>query len=542
MNRDDAMRTILDRTEPWDVIIVGGGATGLGAGVDAASRGYSTLVIDQHDFAKGTSSRSTKLIHGGVRYLAQGRIGLVRTALRERELLLRNAPHLVHDLPFIVPAYSPWELPFYFAGLKTYDLLAGRLARGRSRLLSRRATLDRVPVLMPDRLAGGIVYHDCQFDDARLAITLAQTLTDLGGAAVNYVRMTGLLKKSEKLCGVLAIDTESERELEIRGSAVVNAAGVFVDQVMAMDRPSAPRLITPSQGIHVVLERSALESDCAVVVPHTDDRRILFAIPWHGKVLLGTTDTPVAETSLEPRPLADELDFLLENAARYLRTVPCASPILSVFAGLRPLVGGTKTQKTAAVSRDHHLEISPSGLVTITGGKWTTYRHMGEMTIDAAARAAGLPERRSRTRELPLHGWCAALDVQSPLAVYGGDQQGIRDLAAAQPALNEPLHPRLSCIAAEVVWGARHEMARTVEDVLSRRTRSLLLDARASIEAAARVARLLADELGRSDAWAASQVAEFTELAGGYLPQRRSWPDSLDSAGGKGDDRRRKPV
>jgi glycerol-3-phosphate dehydrogenase len=518
MNRDDAIRTIQDRTDPWDVVIIGGGATGLGAGVDAASRGYATLVVEQHDFAKGTSSRSTKLIHGGVRYLAQGRLGLVRTALHERELLLRNAPHLVHDLPFVVPAYSWWELPFYFAGLKTYDLLAGRLSRGRSRLLSRRETLDRVPALVPDRLTGGILYHDCQFDDARLAITLAQTLTDLKGTAVNYVRVTGLVKNSGTVCGVQAVDSETGREFEIRARVVVNATGAFVDDILKMDDPTARPLITPSQGIHVVLERKALASDCAVVVPHTDDRRILFAIPWHDKVLLGTTDTPVAATSLEPRPRADELDFLLENAARYLTTVPGASPILSVFAGLRPLVGGTKSQRSAAVSRDQHLEISPTGLVTIAGGKWTTYRHMGETTIDAAACAAGLPERKSGTRELPLHGWCSGGDAESPLAVYGADKQAIRDLAASQPAWNEPIHPRLSCIAAEVVWAVRHEMARTVEDVLSRRTRALLLDARAAIESAVGVSRLMATELGRGAEWAASQAAGFTEVARGYLP------------------------
>jgi glycerol-3-phosphate dehydrogenase len=314
------------------------------------------------------------------------------------------------------------------------------------------------------------------------------------------------------------IDVETGRECEIRGRVVVNATGAFVDQVLRMDDATALPLITPSRGIHVVLERHALAGDCAVVVPHTDDRRILFAIPWHGKVLIGTTDTPVAETTLEPRPLAAELDFLLENAARYLTTIPRASEILSMFAGLRPLVGGTRSQRTAAVSRDQHLEVSPSGLVTITGGKWTTYRHMGEATIDAAARAAGLPERESGTRELPLHGWCPAGEGQSPLAVYGADQQAIRDISASQPSLNEPLHRRLPCVAAEVVWAARHEMARTVEDVLSRRTRALLLDARASLESAAVVAGLLSDELGHSREWAQTQVTEFTDLAKGYLP------------------------
>jgi glycerol-3-phosphate dehydrogenase len=519
MNRDDALRTVLERKEPWDIIVIGGGATGLGAGVEAAARGYSTLVIEQHDFAKGTSSRSTKLIHGGVRYLAQGHLGLVRTALLERELLLRNAPHLVHDLSFVVPAYRFWELPLYFAGLKTYDLLAGKLGRGRSRWLSQKETLARASTLVTRNLRGGILYHDCQFDDARLAIALARTVLDLGGTAVNYVRVTGLLKTSGKVSGVQATDVETGREIEIHGRAVVNATGVFVDEVLRMDDAAAIALITPSQGIHIVLDRQALPGDCAVVVPHTDDSRILFAIPWHGKVLIGTTDTPVRDATLEPRPLADELGFLLENAARYLTTLPQPSEILSIFAGIRPLVSGGARQRTASVSRDQHLETSPSGLVTITGGKWTTYRHMGEETIDAAAQVAGLPSKPSRTRELPLHGWSTDGRAGDALAIYGTDRQVIRDIAAADPALLEPLHYRLPYPKAEVVWAARQEMARTVEDVLSRRTRALLLDARASIEAAPLVAELLANELGRSADWANAQVEAYATLARGYLPQ-----------------------
>jgi glycerol-3-phosphate dehydrogenase len=518
MNRDDALRTVLDRKEPWDVVIIGGGATGLGAGVEAAARGYATLLLEQHDFAKGTSSRSTKLIHGGVRYLAQGHIGLVRTALHERELLLRNAPHLVHDLPFVVPAYSWWELPLYFAGLKTYDFLAGSLGRGRSRLLSRTETLAQASALVAANLRGGILYHDCQFDDARLAVTLARTLFDLGGTAVNYMRVNALLKTSGKVCGVQAIDVESGREMEIQGRAVVNATGAFVDQVLRMDDVTEHTLITPSQGIHIVLDRRTLPGACAIVVPHTDDSRILFAIPWHGKVLIGTTDTPVHDAALEPRPLAEELNFLLENAARYLTTLPPAAEILSIFAGIRPLVAGGARQRTASVSRDQHLETSRSGLVTITGGKWTTYRHMAEETIDAASRVAGLPERPSRTRELPLHGWCAEVATDDPLAVYGTDRQAIRDIAAANPTLLEPVHPRLPYVKAEVVWAARQEMARTIEDVLSRRMRALLLDARASVAAAPVVAGIMAGELGRSDAWAQEQVAEFTALVKGYLP------------------------
>lgn len=519
MNRDQALRTIADRRDPWDVLVIGGGATGLGAAVDAASRGHSTLLVEQHDFAKGTSSRSTKLIHGGVRYLAQGRLGLVRTALSERDLLLRNAPHLVHDLKFIIPAYALWELPFYFAGLKTYDMLSGQSGRGRSLWLSRRETLARVPTLVRDNLRGGILYHDCQFDDARLALALARTLADLGGTAVNYVRVTGLLKEADKVCGIRACDDETGRVCEIRARAIVNATGVFSDHILQMDEAHPRPLITPSQGIHVVLDRAALPGDCAVVVPHTDDRRILFAIPWHGRVLVGTTDTPVEGTSLEPRPLEEELEFLLSNAARYLTTIPDRTDILSIFAGLRPLVAGKQSRNTAKASRDHHIEVSPSGLVTIAGGKWTTYRHMGEEAVDTAQRTAGLPVRKSETRTLRLHGWCADADLVAPLAIYGSDAAGVRKLALEDPRLGEKLHFKLPYLKAEVVWAARHEMARTVEDVLARRTRALLLDAKASIETAVTVAELLAAELGRTPEWARQQVQEFTEVASGYFAE-----------------------
>jgi glycerol-3-phosphate dehydrogenase len=518
MNRDEAARVVRERDEAWDVVVIGGGATGLGAAVDAAARGYSTLLLEQHDFAKGTSSRSTKLIHGGVRYLAQGRLGLVRTALDERERLLRNAPHIVCDRPFLIPAYAWWERPFFLAGLKLYDLLAGRMGRGRSRMLSRGETLERIPTLAAANLRGGILYHDCQFDDARLAIALVRTLFDLGGTALNYAPVAELSKREGRVCGVRARDLEAGEEFDIRARVVINATGVFADRILEMDDPRARPLVRPSQGMHIVLERAFLPSDCAIVVPHTEDRRVLFAIPWHGKTLIGTTDTPVAEPSLEPRPLAGEIGYLLRHAGRYLSITPTRSDVLSVFAGLRPLVAGRSSQRTAAVSRDHRIEVTPSGLVTIAGGKWTTYRHMGETVVDVAVCVGKLSPAPSKTRDLRLHGWRAEADARPSLSVYGSDAEAVRGLAAAQSALGELLHPRLPYLKAEVVWAARHEMARTVEDVLSRRTRALLLDAKASFEAAWAVAELLAAELGRSAAWKASQVAEFESLARGYLP------------------------
>lgn len=516
MNRDQALRTLRDRDEPWDLVVIGGGATGLGAAVDAASRGYETLVLEQHDFAKGTSSRSTKLIHGGLRYLAQGRLGLVRSALREREFLRRNAPHLVHDIPFIIPAYAAWERPLYFAGVAAYDLLAGHLRRSGSRWLSRTETLEMAQTLAPRGLRGGILYHDCQFDDARLAVTLAQTLTDLGGTAVNYVRVEGFTKQAGRIDAVLARDLETKQDFEIRARVVINATGVFADQVLRMDDARRPRMVIPSQGIHIVLGRDFLPGQCAVVVPRTDDGRILFAIPWHGKVLVGTTDTAVEEPALEPRPLADEIEFLLRHAGRYLAPAPTRADVLSVFAGLRPLVAGKRFRGTALMPRDHHIEVSPSGLVTIAGGKWTTYRLMGEQVVDRAAGAGGLPPYPSRTRLLKLHGGSAPTDLPEEMSRYGSDAAAVRDLVRVDPELAELLHPRLSCLKAEVIWAARCEMARTVEDVLARRTRALFLDARASGEAAPAVARLLAAELRRSSDWVQAQIAEFTALANGY--------------------------
>jgi glycerol-3-phosphate dehydrogenase len=506
--------------DTWDVVVIGGGATGLGVAVESAARGYTTLLLEQSDFAKGTSSRSTKLVHGGVRYLQQGDVSLVLEALHERGLLIQNAPHLVHHLPFVVPVYDWWEGPFYGIGLKLYDALAGRLGLGPSRNLSREETLERIPTVEPDGLRGGVIYYDGQFDDSRLAVTLACTLADLGGTPLNYVRVTGLLRSDRggtgAIEGVRAVDEESGREMEIRARVVVNATGVFTDQVRRMDDPGAGSMVTASQGVHIVLDRTFLPGDSAIMVPHTSDGRVLFAVPWHGRVIVGTTDTPVPEASLEPRALDEEVEFLLTHAIRYLTRDPLASDVLSVFAGLRPLVGSPDSE-TKAISRDHTLVVSPSGLVTITGGKWTTYRRMGADTVTQAAIVAGLPERESGTEHLKLHGWTNEVDPTEPWSVYGTDWLDLEALERARSELAHRLHPSLPYRASEVVWAARFELARTVEDVLSRRLRALLLDARASVEMAPRVAELLAEELGHGSAWEEGQVAAYTELAQGYV-------------------------
>ena len=516
MKRGELLQQIAGDTL-WDMIVIGGGATGLGTALEASSRGYHTLLLEQGDFAQGTSSRSTKLIHGGVRYLQQGNLSLVLEALRERGLLIRNAPHLVHNQSFVVPLYDWWEGPFYGIGLKLYDILAGRLGLGPSRLLTRQETRQLIPTVEPQGLKGGVSYHDGQFDDARLAISLALTIADLGGAALNYLPVTGIIRQDGLVVGVEAHDRETGRPFRIRGRVVINAAGPFVDSVRRMVAPGSRDLISPSQGVHLVLDGSFLSGESAIMVPHTDDGRVLFAVPWHGRTIVGTTDTAIPAATFEPRPLPEEISFLLAHAARYLTRHPGRADVLSVFAGIRPLVRSDAGGDTASLSRDHTLIVESSGLVTIAGGKWTTYRKMGEDTVSASAQVAGLGERPSVSSDLRIHGWQEGGDPADPLLVYGSDRTGLEGLLAEDPAWREPLHPGLPYCLAQVIWGVRFEGARTVEDILARRTRALLLDARASMAAAPLVAGLVARELGRERTWQDAQVAAFSKLAKGYL-------------------------
>lgn len=517
MNRNEMISRIRHAQRPWDFVIIGGGATGLGCAIEAASRGYQTLLLEQDDFSKGTSSRSTKLIHGGVRYLQQGNVSLVLEALKERGLLRKNAPHLVHNLQFIVPSFDWWEGPFYGIGLKIYDMLAGKHGFGHSKFLSKEKTREYLPTVETEGLRGGVIYYDGQFDDARLAINMAQTAVDQSATVVNYMKVVGMIKENDLVSGVLAKDAETGEEFEIRANGVINATGVFTDSILKMDDQDAAGLIAPSQGVHLVLDSSFLPGKSAIMVPHTADGRVLFATPWHDKVIVGTTDTPVENIDLEPRPMEEEIEFLLSHAAKYLTKDPSASDVLSIFAGLRPLVSAKDSESTAALSRDHTIYISRSGLVTITGGKWTTYRKMAEDTIDHAATVAHLPDSPSITKDLHIHGYHQRPEQYGNLAIYGADAQAITDLLYQDSALKEQLHPNLSTIAGEVVWAVRKEMARTVEDFLSRRTRALLLDARASMEMAPAVARIMAEELQKSDTWIDAQVSGYLELARGYL-------------------------
>ncbi|MFZ7126234.1 MAG: FAD-dependent oxidoreductase [Desulfobacterales bacterium] len=517
MRREEMIERIAFERDPWDLIVIGGGATGLGVAIDGASRGYRTLLLEQSDFAKGTSSRSTKLVHGGVRYLQQGNVSLVLEALRERGLLMRNAPHLVRNLSFIVPNYDWWEGPFYGVGLKLYDLLAGKHGIGVSKTLSKEKTLEYIPTIETQGLRGGVIYYDGQFDDARLAVNMAQTVFEQGGTPVNYMKVTGLVRKGGLTRGVLAVDEETGESYEIEGRAVINATGVFADSVRRMDDPEAVAMITPSQGVHIVLDKRFLPGQSAIMVPHTSDGRVLFAVPWHDRVIVGTTDTPVADTPLDPVPLESELDFLLSHAAQYLETDPTPGDVLSMFAGLRPLVASGDTVNTAAVSRDHTLHVSASGLVTITGGKWTTYRKMAQDAVDQAVLVALLPERPCVTKELNIHGFHRNAENFGDLAAYGSDAPVLKDFLRDEVAYGDRIHPALPYRLGEVVWAARHEMARTVEDFLSRRSRALLLDARASAEMAPKVADVLSSELGRDDRWRQEQVDAFRRLAQGYV-------------------------
>jgi len=518
MNRNDMIANLGERTSPWDMVIIGGGATGLGAAVDAASRGYDVVLFEQCDFAKGTSSRSTKLVHGGVRYLQQGNVSLVTEALKERGLLLQNAPHLVEDVAFIVPSYEWWESPFYGIGLKVYDLLAGRYGFGKSESLSREEVIAEIPSINRDGLRGGTRYYDGQFDDARLAINLATTAFEQGATLLNYARVSAINKDTDGVVsGVTIVDEETGQEHPVDGRVVINATGPFADAVRKLDNPDAKPIIAPSQGVHLVLDRSFIAGDSAIMVPHTDDGRVMFAIPWHDVAVVGTTDTPIEEVSLEPRAFDEEIDYILETANRYLQRPATRDDILSVFAGIRPLVRAGGSEDTAALSREHTIVVDPdSGLLTAAGGKWTTYRKMAEDIVDHAFVLADLEPEPCMTRNLQIHGYHRRAERFGRFDFYGSDAAEIENLVQSDAKLSERVHPDLDLTVGEIVWFCRKEMARTVDDVLARRSRSLLFNARAAREAAPGVALAVANELGRDNNWIEQQNRTFQVLASGY--------------------------
>jgi glycerol-3-phosphate dehydrogenase len=503
MNRTEMLGRVRTRGKIWDFIVIGGGATGVGCAVDAASRGFDVLLLEQSDFGKGTSSRSTKLVHGGVRYLAQGNLALVREALKERGILLENAPHIVQKMAFIVPCYSVWDKFFYGAGLKVYDFLSGKYSFGKSKILSKKETIERLANVKRENLRGGVVYFDGQFDDTRLLINLAQTACARGAALLNYARVSEITKDAGgKIDGVKFEDAETGEEFRVKGKIVINATGAFCDAVRKLSDENSKNIIAPSQGIHLVFSKEFLPLESALMIPKTSDGRVLFAIPWHDKTLIGTTDTPVEKIELEPKALEKEIEFILKTAANYLAKPPRREDILSVFVGIRPLVKSENTKNTAALSRDHTIEIDSSNLLTITGGKWTTYRRMAEDAVNQAVKIAGLTEKSC---------------VTESLKIYGADTTIIRKLIEENPEPAEKIHASLPYRKAEIIRAIRDEMAQTVEDILARRTRALFLNARAAIEIAPQIARVMADELGKDESWIQTQIEEFNETAEKYF-------------------------
>jgi len=519
MNRE-ALVNDLQRQQAagWDIIVIGGGATGVGIALDAVTRGYKTLLLEQSDFSKGTSSRSTKLVHGGVRYLAQGDILLVTEALHERGRMLGNAPHLTANQEFIIPVYTVWDVLLYTVGLKFYDLLAGRLSMGKSYFISREKTLNRLPLIKPEGLKGGVVYHDGQFDDARMTIALAQACTEEGGIVLNYFRVNSLLKnESGKIAGVRAQDVESGNEYELHAKLVINATGVFADEILRMDDSGSRPTIRPSQGVHIVLSNAFLQSDSAIMIPKTVDGRVLFAIPWYGKVIVGTTDTPLDTISLEPEALEEEITFILGTAGKYLTKPPVREDALCIFAGLRPLAAvPDNPQSTKEVSRRHKITLSPSGLLSIIGGKWTSYRRMAEDTINRGIKAGVLEKRKCITRNFRFYQGLSA-DTPERLKIYGDRAYEIRHMIDEKPELGEVLNPAFPYTKAEIIWICRNEMPRTLEDILSRRTRALLLDVRASLAMAPEVVSLMADELEYDKKWQEEQLDAYNQLITRYI-------------------------
>ncbi|MDR2147344.1 MAG: glycerol-3-phosphate dehydrogenase/oxidase [Tannerella sp.] len=520
MKRETQIKRIKEKNH-YDILVIGGGATGLGIAVDAATRGLSVLLVEQYDFAKATSSRSTKLVHGGVRYLAQGDVELVVHALHERGRMKRNVPHLVKDMRFIIGNYRWWEKPFYSIGLTLYDMLAGGLGLGRSLPLSRKKVMREIPTLKQDNLRGGVVYHDGQFDDARMAITLAMTAVDEGAVCINYMKAERLQKKGNgEICGALLTDQLTHETYAVEAEAVINATGVFVDEIIKMIAPEARKKVRPSQGVHLVVDSKFLGGDSALMIPKTKDGRVLFGVPWHGKVVLGTTDTPLTEASTEPKALDEEIDFILEQAGEYLEAKPTRKDVLSVYAGLRPLAASDKpdAQKTKEISRSHKIYKSPCGrLITITGGKWTTYREMAEDAVNMAVRNAKLSCKPCNTKHLKQHGYLEDADRNGWDYVYGSDVEYIRRLIREDASHAEKLHGEYPFTKAHVIWAVREEMAITIEDVLARRVRLLFLDARAAMEAAPKVAAIMAAETGKNEDWIEAQVAEFSHLANDYV-------------------------
>lgn len=520
MNRLELLQKLMKKSEkPFDFVVVGGGATGLGIAVDAASRGYSVVLLEMTDFAKSTSSKSTKLVHGGVRYLQQGDIKLVVEALRERGYMKANAPHLVKDQAFVISNYTYFDNLLYLIGLSFYDMLSFGFGYGRSRFISPKQVMQYLPTSIKKGLKGGVVYHDGQFDDSRMAVNLAQTCVEHGGIVLNKAKVTHIAHTPDGLVsGVQFTDEETGKQYNINSKCVINACGVLVDDVMTMDSPKHKKMIVPSQGVHLVLDKKFLPSDYALMVPKTSDGRVLFAVPWHNKIVVGTTDIKRPIPEVEPKPLKEEIDFILKTASLYFDPAPTYADIQSIFAGQRPLAAPQQEGKnTKEISRSHKIFVSPHHLITITGGKWTAYRKMAEDTINKAIKLGIVQNKKCITRHLPIHGYKPNPDLNNPMYMYGSDEEKIKSLIQTNPDYGKKLSDKYPHTIAEVIWAVRYEMARDVEDVLARRVRLLFLDAQEALKVAPVVAQIIANELHRNNHWKEQQVEQFTELAKNYM-------------------------
>ncbi|MDG2386290.1 MAG: glycerol-3-phosphate dehydrogenase/oxidase [Flavobacteriaceae bacterium] len=505
----------LEKEQQWDVAIIGGGASGLGIALDSASRGHKTILLEKNDFAKGTSSRSTKLVHGGVRYLQNGDISLVIEALRERGIMRKNAPHLVRDLSFVIPSYDWWSSPFYGIGLKVYDMMAGKLGLGPSTILNREETLKYLPNVKKEGLRGGVIYHDGQFDDARMAVSLVLTADQEGATLLNYVEVTGLEKEKDMLTGIQITDCIDGSKKTIKAKVVVNATGVFSDQIIRMDQPEAKPMIRPSQGVHLVIDKSFLQGDHAIMVPHTTDGRVLFAVPWNGQVVVGTTDTPIDDALEEPIPMEEEIDFILENASAYMTKKPHRKDVKSVFVGLRPLAAtNNNKESTKEVSRHHKIIVSTSGLVSVLGGKWTTYRKMAEDAVNTIQMVGGFQDRKCTTETLPILGNDFNVDFTNPYHFYGTEAPKIKALNPEKA--NQSLSEKLFISENQVLWAVQEEMAMTLEDVLARRTRCLFLDAYETEKIAPEVAKIMSKVLKKDAQWIEKELEKFSLILKKY--------------------------
>lgn len=509
--------TQLAESKKYDIAIIGGGATGLGIALDAALRGFKVVLVESHDFAKGTSSRATKLVHGGVRYLAQGNISLVREALHERTTLLHNAPHIAQTLPFVMPSYNFWEAPFYGVGLKMYDALAGKAGLGVTEFLNAKQTLHCLPTLQKAGLKGGVKYWDGQFDDARLALALARSAAKECVLLVNYCKANKLIHEADKLVGLICQDKETGKKYNIAASCVINATGVWVDEIRQQDGESVKNIVAPSQGVHVVVDREFMPTDHAMLIPKTADGRVLFAVPWLGKTILGTTDTPREDLAREPEPFKEELDFILNESAHYLSKAPTRADVKSIWVGLRPLVKPPENdgENTKKLSREHTVLVSKSGLVTVTGGKWTTYRAMAEDVLEQCFESELLkPRPAGVTADFPLVGAQQVAKKHKKMHNMGEPQDlhSYGDEADFVASLQVSTHALMSGLTEGMVrFAARYEYARTVEDVLARRSRLLFLDAAQAAKLGAAVAKILHEETGQDP-----QLVTFLDLAKQY--------------------------